>query len=247
MAWTSLNPKSAYGWIDGGGGGGLGVYSETNSDPNVTALWYFDEASGDIVDEISGITCSVVSTPTFNQTATGLYANISPGILYPVDTGKYHLKNAPEVTMDPGTGDLTVEYWYTSTRASSYSIPISTRVIATGRGLQIEMYPAGTFDIYIKAEDDSAVSASMSYGAATPFDGNPHFVRVSLNRSGNVTIRLDEVSLGTASLAAIAGKNVVTGRIEIPGFATGNEMIGRMYVLRWSLNSTNNLVPVWLG
>ena len=253
MAWIALTPKSAYGWLVGGASAPLtysyGYPAAGLVESNVAAQFLFNVASGNLTDQVGGSEVLVVnSTPTFSQAVGGLHAGISPGILYDANT-EYHRKGSASTVMSLGTSDFTVEIWFSST-ASADAILLTTRGWVSGDGYEVEILPGSTsISSYWQATDNTNVTSTKSYGAATPLDGNPHKIRITGDRNGNLTTYLDETSLGTTAFSGLDGKDLAADDITM-GTAIGagaKTLTGKLYEVRLSLNLTNNSTPVWLG
>lgn len=218
------------------------------SESNVSAQFLFNVASGNLTDLVGGSEVLVVNTtPTFNQTIGGLHAGISPGILYDANT-EYHRKGSASTVMSAGTSDFTLEIWFSSTAAGDAML-VTTRGWVSGDGYEVEILPGSTsINSYWQATDNTNVTSTKSYGAATPLDGNPHKIRITGDRNGNLTTYLDETSLGTTAFAALDGKDLaaddVTMAVAIG--AGAKTLTGKLYEVRLSLNLTNNSTPTWL-
>lgn len=86
-----------YGWPSGG-----------TSESGVTAQWIFDEASGNIVDEVGGVTLVPAGTITYNVIVTDTWANLSPGCT--IAAASRFNKNTDTPSLSPGTSAIVVEW-----------------------------------------------------------------------------------------------------------------------------------------
>lgn len=86
-----------YGWPAGG-----------SSESGVTAQWLFDEASGSIVDEVSGLTLPAFGSITYQVAHDPPWTNLSPGVTMASGTRFY--KNSDTAALSPGTNAIVVEW-----------------------------------------------------------------------------------------------------------------------------------------
>ena len=245
MSWSgNQGAHDGLGWAgvkSGGGGAGYhyGWPAGGTSEPNVVAQWIFDEASGNIVDEVTGITLAAVGSPTFTQTVTGLYAGISPGIAYPAST--QHSNATPDASTYPGTGDFTIEWWASTTTATNgYTFAWIAAVGAKGVYNNTN-FLTGVAAIAVRSTDSTVVAKNFTMTAGYA-DGNPHKFRLVCTRAANMELFQDGVSLGTQALTTLIGKTIEFEGMTLGGF-TGSptfEMDGTLYEWRLSLNATNN-------
>jgi hypothetical protein len=77
---------------------------------NVAAQWVFDEASGNITDEVSGLVLTAAGSATYSVAGgAGLYADITPGIT--CGNGIY-FDNPSDTSLAIGTSDFVLEVWF---------------------------------------------------------------------------------------------------------------------------------------
>ncbi len=218
-----------YGWPSGG-----------TSESDVAAQFLFDEASGSIEDEVSGITCTVEGTPSFSEAAAGY--GFTPGVEYTTNDG--HNKTSAEATMVIGTGDATIEYWF------------KAKAAGVGVAYVFENYVAGTGGVYvyyktnvsanqfmIKIVADDATTVTMNNLFKTDINDDAwHKHRIVIDRSGNLDFLLDGVSQKTASLATLVGKTIPCPKVIFGNSSamTTNDANGALAEWRLSLNATNN-------
>ena len=228
----------------GGTGYFYGYPAHGSLEPNVAAQWLFDEASGDIVDEVSGITLADSGSPTYNNAHTGLFAGLSPGIAMVnanPPTG-YFSKAGADSNLDIGTGDFTVEAWVTNTVAFNGQRIIDCRSAATDIGWELR-YQGGADQIVfyiLTATTERAIAMSVTSAMK---DGNEHKIRVKGTRAGNLEMFYDGASLGTATLGTLVGQSVVCNNIFVASQhsqAPFSGWSGQLLELRVSMNATNN-------
>ncbi len=227
--------------------GSATTYPETNDDPNVKCLFYFDEPSGSIVDEISGITLSVVGAPVFEVASTGDFAGISPGITYA--SNKQHRKTTASATLNVGATDDIVAEWYAMSTAGMAAAGSRTfwayNLNATDDfGILTYALSTTVVVIYLKSDDNSTVYNEFT----TPnwADGEIHKFRAVFDRSGNLELFFDGVSCGTISMADVAGDTFTNAGLRMAGQYNdgGNDFVGTLYTFRLSIGNDvidNNL------
>lgn len=211
-------------------------------EPNVAAQWIFDEASGSIVDEVSGITLGVTGAPSYNLIATGLYAGLSPSIGI-TGQGMYFNKGSAEATMNAGTGSITLEVWFSDTQFYNGMGVFSTQAAAgaTGYTLYIDG-GAQRFQLAMVATDATSVTVAYNFSRYW-LDGQIHKLRAVWNRTTNLVLLYCDGILqgGTGDLSPLAGKTVNAGDVKIgtpPDLSW--EFEAQYYEVRVSLNATNN-------
>lgn len=215
-------------------------------EPNVKAQWLFEETSGNIVDVVSGITLTKSGNPTYGVTASGLFANIAPGIRLIGDNNglasTYFVKNSATTELDIGTQDFVIEWL--ATNESPNAAGGDRTVIAADQsnvGLDI-LWNVNTLTIFIAVQPNTIQLDTPL--ASIVNDGQIHKFRVVGQRSANLSLYVDGVLKGSTSMAALVGQNItipriVIGETEPPG--SGSEYKGTLYELRWTVgNITNN-------
>lgn len=226
-------------------------------EPNVVAQWIFNEASGDILDQVN----SVDLTPT--QVGVGQLSysvpigysdqtleDVSPGVCLMNRTGNNYTLRSADTSLAMGTGSWTVEW------IASYVTQNNLQNTATILDTQNNSYEQGVylyydnashpttcrFEIYLR---DAAASGFYLAGniAVNPFlDMKIHKHRVVLDRAGNAEYFIDGVSMLSGSMAAAAGKDFPCTKFQIGGVTTGqiNSIFATFYEFRISANATNN-------
>ena len=240
-SWQPLQPSSqnykprttstgySYGWPSGG-----------TSESDVAAQWIFDEASGNITDEVNSIVLTARYGPmTYEVAATGAYAGLSPGISFPGNPTYGDFKNtSPVAAVAVGTNDFVLETW----------IEIDTHVdsarlykdMGNSGTTGIDFYWSGStqFTYQLKADDTTTV-----YGTFTipnnAGDSTPHKWRLAADRSGNMEMFVDGTSMGTIDISGVDGKTISSYAPQIGD--DGFSLKSTLYELRLTIgNATNN-------
>lgn len=232
-------------WGRASGGGELayhyGYPAYGAFEPNVVLQYLFDEASGNIVDEVAGITLIPDTSPTYNVTASAPFAGLSPGITY-ARTGTVRHKKNPSTDIVIGTSDFTIEIWFKTTASGTGSNYIFYHYDGVGGGV------SGFFNTTtnawrwsVMADDLTTVSSNIALPAGYN-DGNIHKIRAVFTRSGNSVSYMDGVSFGTVSIASLAGKTISLTALVFSGQVSASSLgfLGTLFEFRLSLNASNN-------
>lgn len=232
-------------------------------EPNVVAQWIFNEASGDILDQVN----SVDLTPTLFGSGAISYAvpigytntaaeTVSPGVCLLNRIGNGYALLSADTSLAMGTGSWTVEW------IASYVSKNNLNNTATVLFTQNNSYEQGVYLYYENAQSatcrfeiylrDAAASGFYLAGniAVNPFtDMKIHKHRVVLDRAGNAEYFIDGVSMLSGSMAAAAGKNFPCTKFQIGADTTGavNPIFATFYEFRISANATNNSGGPGLG
>lgn len=220
----------SYGWPAGG-----------TSEPNVVAQWLFDEASGNIADEVAAIAGTSAGTLTYNVAAGGVWGKLSPGIT----SGGGYFSVAQTVTLDLDLDDAVFE-WVAAIESAGGSSLHHFFDFATGtnsRGMK-SYYDSTGDDLYLILKGESDTQATMSFLNIGNFnDDTIHKWRISVDRSGNGELFVDGVSKGTSAASALALENVkhYAGKILRHNSQASWYVDGTAYELRITIgNATNN-------
>jgi hypothetical protein len=174
-----------YGWPSGG-----------TSEPNVVAQWLFDEASGNIVDEVSGVALIPTGSPTYSQTITGDFASLSPGIRgYGAPTHSYFESAAGRTELAIGANDAVIEF-VCIRHAADWCVMFAGEL----PGHLMQWTDATTFRWYIQ----TPAGGGDMYWSSIPNhvgDGLPHKYRIVRDTSSNtVELFIDGSTYGTNGL-----------------------------------------------
>lgn len=233
-----------------GGGGGLGGTPDSSSapsgydygypfgigggtQPNVTFQLAFDEASGDLIDKVSGYHVPLDSgSPTYGVNGTGDFSRFK-GVRTGVN-GTF-LNATTTSALAPGYGDFTVEYvleWLAANNTAISRTDTFLGEFSVGANGHTGIYMGIFFD------DTSFVSMFMTTGELV--DGNIHKLRIAVPRDtvGGWIGYYDGIPLGSAD-GPTSAKNIPdTSGIRI-GYPSGDQNIV-FHEFRFSKNSTNN-------
>lgn len=240
----SLYPKSGVGWLSRGANVGFYQYgypTGTKVESNVSAQWLFDEASGDIVDEVGSITCTKVNTGQTYRVDTSAYSPIMEyGITTVFNTGWRY--NGVVAALAPGTDDWVIEIVFKYPSADTGGDWIDTRdpdSVDVG-GFQLTGSTT-TKGIVLSVTADDGTFITRSFTASAQTLGAWAKVRCVVNRAGNCETFFNGVSLGTLTMSTVAGKNVPAHGCSV-GIRSNaiNTMIGTYNELRVSVGTITN-------
>lgn len=226
----------------------------SNFEPDVVAQWLFDEPSGSIVDEVSGITLTNdMATASYGVTSSGLFATLSPGIRATYNLGDAparFIKSTGTASLDIGsTTSVTVESYFSVTRNNADPAWWSIMEYGTTEGANLfaiyfyTVTASNNLTWYIRSSDNTALFATWTAPQATIYDGNTHKLRMVWNRGTNLLEAiLDGNSLGTVSAASLNGKTLTNGSVMTHGIWLSEEGSNNtLYNLRVSHNASNNM------
>lgn len=218
-----------YGWPSGG-----------TNEPNVAEQWLFDETSGNIVGEVNSITLTPNGTPTYNQTLTGLFANISPGIDYGANSG--HQNGSAQSDLDLGTNDFVIECWFTYVATGNFAYMLDTKAggAADDEGYNVFYNSTPEIILEIVASDTTRVQYFKSMSGSVTANQN-HKLRIVGDRSGNVEFFIDGSSLGTSSMSSHSGKSIAASLCHIGQRVTDASYFpDKLIELRVTIGNTTN-------
>lgn len=204
-------------------------------EPDVAAQWLFEETSGPIVDQVSGITLTPDGVPTYGVTASGKHRFLSPGIGTSGATGFGKTTDTPSCAV--GTGDFTVEAWFRSPPENIFFYPLLIGDVENGNYWSVQVDQT-SFDLFFFNEFDLLAGAEFPMGMLQ--DGNMQKIRIAVNRGGtargyaNKTL-IDAIDVSAAAAYNYSGANILAGFAGNPGC--------EFFELRLSLNATNNSTP----
>lgn len=233
-----------YGWPAGG-----------TSESGVLSQWIFNEASGNILDQVGSIDLTptqvgATSYIAYNVTIghqDAAYSGVSPGVYVLNRTSNSWVFLSSDTTLAPGTGSMVIEWvsqYLPRNNAQSDATILYTCNNSINQGLYFYYDSISTtprFNFYIRTAD--AVTFSSATALTTnPFDMKIHKHRVVLNRAGNAEYFIDGVSQASTSMAAIAGKTINCSQVILMGATTSavNTLAGTLYEMRISSGTSNN-------
>lgn len=212
------------------------------AEPNVQVQWLFDEASGNCVDEIQGLSVSLrVGNATYNTAISNSYwAPVSPGVKYLVDITRQYMWNTSLTTqLDVGaTENITFE-----TIFELYNVNASATIINEGAaGLYLNLGSvSGKTRVTAVVISTDATTVSKSFDITLLSNDTPYKLRWTINKGGNSEIFINGVSLGTWDTSALNNKAIEPTRVVIGGpYSSVNAMSGTLFEIRKSLNLLNN-------
>lgn len=250
--------KYDYGWMVGGHSN-MGVGGGVPSDPHVVADWLLDEASGNIVDQISAITLPPTDTPTYSQVALSPWDAFSPGIKFRESNGfalGRFQKDTATASLNVGVADhVVVEFVGNITSAitagnDTWALGVSGQPIPAGalKGITVGIFIDGVakFGAYFVADDGVGVyletPAVLATVLATGLSNDFHKYRAVFDRGGNIELFVDGVSQGTASMASVSGKSITNDSVVVGGphftiLSTGHDWKGTLLRVRVSIGT----------
>lgn len=253
------NVRSSYGWLSKRTEN-QAVLLETNGDPNVTALWFFDEASGNIVDEIASLSVTATGTPTYSINTSNysplaaLGIRCSPGatqsafvnagaqaaLNFGTSSGVIEIVAQFDDPVNPGVGGAT-DCGFVDTRNSNTDTGIL--IMATS----VDLTTAG-YSISIRATDGTEITYNLidPHNGAAPFVGGGSICkkwRLVLDRSSNAQLIYNGQPFSSISMSTLVGKSIDSSRFTIGGrFDVFRPFDITFNTLRWTVgNATNNL------
>lgn len=196
---------------------GYPFFTANGTEPNVAAQWVFDEASGDVVDEVDSVTLADAGSPTYSVAATGAFEDLTPGITTANGNppASYFFKAGDESNLDLLQSDFVIEFWLTFTETFNGQTLIecwddpSTEI---GWALKYNG-SSDTLVFSMRSEDNTSVSVLKSI--ANLENTGPRKIRITGDRDGNVEMFLDGVSLGTSAITTLSAKDVLCHNIYI--------------------------------
>lgn len=230
------------------------------SESNVAAQWIFDESSGAAVDKVSSISLTAGGSngPAYNVIQTGDFASLSPGCQFEARSTAqssgyaYFAKGSAESTMNPGTGDFTLEMWLVCDDLGDdadqenvqyiFSTQKSGASPVQGMYVYIDLNSATKFIVInLTADDSTTLSKTFIVTGALDGDDLMHKLRFVADRDGNLELFLDGTSEGTQALTTLDGKTIDGNDVIIGASLSLSESThGSIYETRFSLNATNN-------
>lgn len=220
----------------------------TAAESDIAAQWILEEESGDIVDEVDGVTLTETNSPTYSQELAGDWLSLSTGIMghdTPGSTGGgCFVKSSTTSEVSLGTSDATIEYVLEVDTEDSVNYIMDNRIHndTTGGYFHYLDTRAASDDFHIRiyADDLSATIENWTSFTITLADGDPHKYRLVLDRSGNAELFIDGTSQGTNAISVLDGKNVPAKGAALLCRQNGTEpTIGKLYEWRLSLNTEN--------
>lgn len=224
-------PPYSYGWPSGG-----------TYEPDVVAQWLFDEASGNIVDEVAGIAMVPSNGPTYSVAATGVWAGVSPGITMTHASWQGFKAAGAVAALNLGTSDFVLEIVGTLD-SDAYPKWAFSDIDGALVGWYAHVRYTGntTAHVYIKADDATVAEGSFVYPVTPVGDGVIHKWRFAGNRSGTLELFFDKTSLGTIDISALVG-SAVTSKIPCVGMRSNTDYPfgGTMYECRLTIGNCTN-------
>lgn len=240
-----------------GGSTGSGITYYQLGDPNesgVVAQWIFNEASGDILDQVG----SVDLTPT--QTGVTSYITYNAEIGYSDknevvtpyleltnnNSNRWSLQSAA-TSLAFGTGDGTLE-WIARYTPGNAGAATGTIYYTCDNSVALGSYfyydntiTTPRFNFYFKASDGTGLSGATVLGTNI-FDGQWHKHRIILDRAGDAVYKVDGVTQATISMATLAGKILPCSQVIVGAALTSaiNPLAFAIAEMRQSSNATNN-------
>lgn len=213
---------------------------------NVAAQWVFDEASGNIVDEVAGLSLTPAGTQTYSVAGgAGLYADLNPGITC-LNFNSY-FDNAADTSLALGTSDFVLEVWFSATTLRN-GCPWFSTGDNTGDedGFALYYTTGNNIALWLRATDSTLVSSSVNVTTpADMADGSLHKIRAAGTRSGNCAIYVDGTLAGNIDISTLSGKTVSAYHAAVNTWYAGGagitEHTATYYGVRLTIgNATNN-------
>lgn len=226
---SPVTPKYVYGYP---------AFGSASKSGTASLQYLFDEASGNIVDEVISLSLTPTGSPgafTYEQTATGNYSGLSPGILCPA-TVRHFFNGADTASLNlSGTDDFVIEAWVSKGTAASgvYFLVTLNATSDTGYGIALLWINSTTFRIDIKSDDATRVFhdytiSSLDGAGITKF-------RFTFDRDGNAVFYINGSSQGSVDISSLSGKAITNTGVRMVGSTDGsnNGMDGNIYEFRF--------------
>lgn len=169
----------------------------------------FDEDSGDIVSTVGVLTLADAGTPTYDVATAGAGVAFTPGITCDAAGDRFAIAtSAYSAVMGPS--DFHFTFWINTTQAGAGTKTLfSTKDPTGGQGYSLGFSGAtwGNAELNFKSTDDTEVTGQISNNTVIN-DGADHKIEFIGTRSGSVELKVDTVSKGTLSIAALNGKSI---------------------------------------
>ena len=243
LATTVSASAYAYGWPTAG-----------SSEPNVVAQWLFDEASGNIVDEVASLSLAknqsgAGASILYAQTNSDYSNSLNPGIYMKSVTGSTDSFYAADTSLVIGTASAVLEWVASYGVANAMGADDATVFNTTNNSVEHGIYVLYTnmlttprMNLYFKASDGTGINSFISLTASI-FNTGTHKHRLVLNRAGNAEYFVDGVSQGTASLGTLSGKTLECSQVNLGSVLSSgvNSLESTFYEFRLTIgNATNN-------
>lgn len=244
--WLKSNVFRSYHSPFGGESGGVLAYnygwpSGGTTESDVSLQFLFDESSGNLTDEVASVVATANGTLTYSQSVTGTFAGLSPGIA--LGSSGYFSKSTTTDEVKFGTGDGTIEVTFSTTATGTQYIAASYESTYT-RGWYFYVRESdGVMGVALVADDGTQSASNFNTGITDFADGEPHKLRLVVDRSGNKELFFDEVSVGSSTVSTLSGKNVPAESFAMGSLYGASKvvgLVGNFYEFRFSKNATNN-------
>lgn len=236
-----------YGWGSGArvastGGGiynyGYPTYAGGGTQPNVSAAWHLDAASGNIGESVNSAGYPLVGTgATYGQVIGGSFAGISPGIAY-TGTARHYYAPGGLIATPIGTSNFTLEWWWLTSEASTTGYFFEFNDDENDFLAVAQLPGSNIIRLTIKSTDyDFSISKSV-YN-----DGiNAHKGRLTGQRNGSAILKVDGTTYDTPKdISAQAAVNIGMLYCSIGNRNAGTAAsLSTQYEVRVSNNLTNN-------
>lgn len=221
-------------------------YASLGTEANVVAQWLFDEAAGNIVDEVAGITLTAAPSGTgltYSVAVGSPWANLSPGIGFwdsTLTNGGVFESTTHAAALDLGLSDFVVEAWASfSADAGADKVPVIFGAYKFAAPLTAYSASIDFSTMTLSFNIQSGATAVTASGTIPDIrgDGLLHKVRAAGDRDGNLTLHFDEGLIDTQSLVPLAAASIAGSDYA----AVGAEVVGSIYEVRLTVgNATNN-------
>lgn len=227
-----------------GGSSSPQLYEQENDDAGQKLSILFDESSGNITEDINGLTFTASGSPTYSVSpGTGLYAGLGTGIAFAANT---RFTNTSASACSPGTNDFVIEFWYKTSSSNNQAV---FRILdaSDNNSMWLEIRPGVPgIQLYITEVGMGNTNIIWSEtGGINLDDGAVHKVEIVMDRDGSAECFVDNVSQGTASISDRSAWTVPTNKIYIGAFEDNSEdFLGTLFGLRFVTGLTANLFGI---
>lgn len=232
-------------------GAGKSFAALSSSDPDVVALWNFDEASGTtITDVVNSEVLNITKGADFQDflydvsadeaTDGGRLKNIVPGMTCS-SISEYFRSTTLSATMDPGTSSFTIEMYCSAvSNANTNRYIAATYNTTSTTGFWIRDTSTGAIEAQVYATDGTSVQCFTSTGY-TLRDGAVHHLRLEYDAGNTISIDLDGTTIQSVSAASLSGKTINFDELHINNaWVSTLGSASQWFQFRISHNATNN-------
>jgi hypothetical protein len=202
---------------------------------DLEAYWKLDETSGTRFDSTANNN-DLTDNNTVGNT-TGKIGNAASFVA--ANNERLSLSNS--TPLDPGSSDFSFAVWLKTTSIVVNNI-LGAYTGSSAPGYALSMNTGGEIYIYFSDGTNGGFFLGSGSGYGSGYnDGNWHFVVVNFDRSGNLEIFADNVSIGSDSISTIGAVTPATAfSLGTRGSASTGDYTGDLDEVYWRIGSILN-------